>query len=61
MDTLARGTADLVAFGKAYMANPDLVLRFKLDALLNVANSQTYYDGGVEGYTDYPVLAKAAE
>jgi N-ethylmaleimide reductase len=50
------GGADLVAFGKPYIANPDLVHRLRENAPLNVGNKATFYGGGAEGYTDYPTL-----
>jgi N-ethylmaleimide reductase len=50
------GTADLVAFGAPFLANPDLPLRFARDAPLNTADVATYYAGEKKGYTDYPVL-----
>jgi N-ethylmaleimide reductase len=53
---IAAARADCVAFGKSYIANPDLVERFAQDAPLNVANPSTFYMGGEEGYTDYPIL-----
>ena len=53
---LAAG-ADLVAFGKAFIANPDLVRRLREDAPLNTPDQTTFYGGGAKGYTDYPVLA----
>lgn len=56
---LAAGRADLVAFGVPYIANPDLDARFRVDAPLNVADPSTFYGGGAEGYTDYPVLSEA--
>ncbi|MBG6077564.1 alkene reductase [Polaromonas sp. CG_9.11] len=49
--------ADLVAFGKPFIANPDLVTRLRLDAPLNEPDKATFYGGGAEGYTDYPVLS----
>jgi N-ethylmaleimide reductase len=58
---LREGNADLVAFGKPFISNPDLVERLRIDAPLNEPNSATFYGGGAEGYTDYPVLLKAAE
>jgi len=61
IEAVTLGAADLVAFGKAFIANPDLVQRLRMGAPLNMSNSQTYYGGGVSGYTDYPVLAEAAE
>ena len=51
------GKVDAVAFGKAFIANPDLVRRFKDNAPLNEPNQPTFYGGGAEGYTDYPALA----
>lgn len=58
---LATGEADAVAFGKLFIANPDLPRRFALRAPLNAWNSATFYGTGPEGYTDYPALAEAAE
>jgi N-ethylmaleimide reductase len=55
-DALANG-ADLVAFGKLYIANPDLVERLRDNAPLNTPDKATFYGGGPEGYTDYPMLA----
>ena len=51
---LADGVADAVAFGKLYIANPDLVRRFKEHAPLNAWDTATFYSGGAKGYTDYP-------
>jgi N-ethylmaleimide reductase len=50
------GLADLVAFGRAFIANPDLPARFAAHAPLNEVNPDTIYDGGAAGYTDYPPL-----
>ena len=47
---------DLVAFGKLYIANPDLVARLKQGGPFNEGNQKTWYGGGAEGYTDYPAL-----
>lgn len=58
---LAAGEADAVAFGKLFIANPDLPRRLRLGAPLNPWNSQTFYSDGAEGYTDYPGLKAAAE
>ena len=58
---LAAGEADAVAFGKLFIANPDLPRRFRLEAPLNAWNAATFYADGPEGYTDYPELAEAAE
>ena len=52
---LAAG-ADLVAFGRPYIANPDLVRRLREGAPLNVPDRTTFYGGGARGYTDYPAL-----
>ena len=52
---LAHG-ADIVAFGRPFIANPDLVQRLKQNAPLNELNRATLYGGGAEGYTDYPTL-----
>ncbi|SKA01302.1 2,4-dienoyl-CoA reductase [Enhydrobacter aerosaccus] len=54
---LDAGRADAVAFGKDYIANPDLVERFKVNAPLNKWNMETFYSPGPVGYTDYPALA----
>lgn len=54
---LEEGKADAVAFGKAYIANPDLVERFRSGAELNEPDPSTFYGGGEKGYIDYPVLA----
>ncbi|TDQ78962.1 N-ethylmaleimide reductase [Dongia mobilis] len=53
---LAAGEVDAVAFGKAFIANPDLPARFRLGAPLNAPRPETFYAGGAEGYTDYPAL-----
>lgn len=56
---LADGKADAVAYGRAYIANPDLVERFKRGAELNTPDDDTFYTPGRTGYTDYPTLADA--
>ena len=56
----ASGEADLVAFGRPFIANPDLVERLAADAPLNEGNPDTFYGGGEEGYTDYPAMERAA-
>lgn len=48
--------ADLIAFGKAFIANPDLVERLRRGGPFNLPDRRTFYGGGAEGYTDYPVL-----
>jgi 2,4-dienoyl-CoA reductase-like NADH-dependent reductase (Old Yellow Enzyme family) len=58
---LAAGEADAVAFGKLFIANPDLPERFRLRAPLNAPQPETFYGQGPQGYTDYPFLnARAA-
>jgi N-ethylmaleimide reductase len=54
------GKADAVAFGKLFLANPDLVERLRRDAALNPADPATFYGGAAKGYTDYPALEIAA-
>ena len=56
---IAEGRADLVSFGVPFLANPDLVRRFKLGAPLNEPDPATFYGGGAEGYTDYLTLEDA--
>jgi N-ethylmaleimide reductase len=53
---IASGHADCVAYGVPFLANPDLVKRFKEDAPLNEADSAAFYGGTEKGYTDYPFL-----
>lgn len=53
---LGAGDADLVSFGVLFLANPDLVARFKADAPLNQPDQATFYTPGEKGYTDYPTL-----
>ena len=59
-ERVASGAADAVAFGRPFIANPDLVLRLRTGAPLNPGDPSTYYGGGAHGYTDYPFLAQAA-
>ena len=49
--------ADLIAFGRPFLANPDLVARMRKDAPLNDPDEATFYVPGAKGYTDYPTLA----
>ncbi|MDP9291733.1 MAG: alkene reductase, partial [Verrucomicrobiota bacterium] len=56
---IERGEADLIAFGVPFLANPDLVERYRSGAPLNRANVPTFYSTGPEGYIDYPTLAAA--
>ncbi|MEO6952116.1 MAG: alkene reductase [Polyangia bacterium] len=53
---VADGTADAVAFGKAFIANPDLPRRFAEGAALNAPVPETFYGGAAKGYTDYPSM-----
>ena len=53
---LAAGKCDLIAVGKPFLANPDLVARWKTGAAVNAADFNTFYTPGAKGYTDYPVL-----
>lgn len=58
VEALREGRADLVAFGKLFLANPDLPERFRLGAPLNAYDNKTFYGGGAKGYTDYPTMAE---
>ena len=53
---LAAGDADLVAFGRPFLSNPDLVARMKAGAALNAPDMSTFYTPGEKGYSDYPEL-----
>ncbi|HEX8890921.1 MAG TPA: alkene reductase [Pyrinomonadaceae bacterium] len=53
---IAEGDADLVAYARLFLANPDLPQRFALNAPLNEPNAATFYGGDERGYTDYPAL-----
>jgi len=57
-EILKSNQADAVAFGKLYIANPDLVYRYKTDAALNEPDGSTFYAFTEKGYTDYPSLEK---
>ncbi len=57
---LAAGTADAVAWGKAFIANPDLPQRFARTAGLNAPDTTTFYSGAERGYIDYPALEAAS-
>jgi N-ethylmaleimide reductase len=59
-EAIAEGRADLIAFGKPFISNPDLVIRLFLDAPLMPANRETFYGGSEQGYTDYPMLRAVA-
>ena len=60
LDAVASGRADLVAFGKPFIANPDLGRRLRQGAALNAPDPKTFYGGGAAGYTDYPTLDAVA-
>ena len=53
---IANGDAEAVAFGQAFIANPDLPERFRQNAPLNPPDTTTFYQGGAKGYIDYPAL-----
>ena len=55
-EAIAAGRVDLVAFGKPFISNPDLVARFRNGATLAKPDSKTFYGGDAHGYTDYPTL-----
>lgn len=57
---LVAGHADLIALGRPFIANPDLVQRFISGAPLNPADASTFYTAGAEGYVDYPELCRAS-
>ena len=57
IEAIAAGRADLVSFGRLFIANPDLVERLRENAPLNpLMGQETCYGGGGHGYTDYPTL-----
>jgi N-ethylmaleimide reductase len=58
---LSANEADLIAFGKPFIANPDLVERLKRGAPLNTPDKATFYGGGAKGYTDYPELGDSLQ
>jgi N-ethylmaleimide reductase len=58
---VSSGLADAVAFGRMFIANPDLPERIRIGAPLNVFDRTTSYGGGARGYTDYPTLATSGE
>jgi len=53
---VASGYADVIAFGRPFIANPDLVERFRLGVALSELDPDTLYGGGAHGYTDYPTI-----
>lgn len=58
-ELIGRGFIDAVAFGRRYLANPDLVERIRLQAPVNIPCKEHFYGGGREGYTDYPTMPPA--
>ena len=60
LEAVASGAADMVAFGKHFISNPDLVERLRVDAPLAAPVRETFYGGGAQGYTDYPTMETAA-
>jgi N-ethylmaleimide reductase len=60
-EVIDNGHADLVAFGKPFISNPDLVERFAQDVELDSWNEDTFYSGGKEGYLDYEIKTERAE
>jgi N-ethylmaleimide reductase len=59
LQAVSSGAADLVAFGKPFIANPDLGRRLRQGVALNLPDNKTFYGGGAVGYTDYPTLDAA--
>lgn len=59
-NAIANGRADLIAFGRPFISNPDLVERLRRELPLAQLNRATLYGGGAEGYTDYPAATSAA-
>lgn len=60
IEAVENGTADLVAFGKPFISNPDLVERLEKNLPLNTPDQSTFYGGNAKGYVDYPALEKVA-
>jgi N-ethylmaleimide reductase len=58
---LESGQADAIAFGRLFIANPDLVIRVRGDLPLNTPDRSTFYGGGAHGYTDYPTYESGAQ
>ena len=59
-ETIAAGEADMIAFGRHFIGNPDLVERLRRNAPLFDAPQEAYYGGGAQGYTDFPTLEASA-
>lgn len=60
-EAIARGWADLIGFGRPFIANPDLPYRLQSGAKLNVGDSTRYFGGDAQGYVDYPLLEEAPD
>jgi N-ethylmaleimide reductase len=60
MSAVSAGSADLISFGAPFLANPDLVRRYRENLPLNVPDPSTFYTGGETGYNDYPAYTGAA-
>jgi N-ethylmaleimide reductase len=60
LTAIASGSADMVAFGRLFIGNPDLVRRLLFDSPMNVMDPETLYGGGAHGYTDYPTWESPA-
>jgi N-ethylmaleimide reductase len=60
-DIIEEGLADLVAFGRPFISNPDLIERFKMGYPLAEGDPSTYYQGGDVGYIDYPAFKSDVE
>ena len=59
IEAVSAGHADMVAFGRPFISNPDLVERLRSDLPLAASDKKTYYGGGAKGYTDYPAYEAA--
>jgi N-ethylmaleimide reductase len=60
IEAVETGAADLIAFGRLFLANPDLVARLEKNGPLNEPDPATFYGGDAKGYTDYPTLEELA-
>jgi N-ethylmaleimide reductase len=60
-ELLQGGLGELVAFGRDYIANPDLVERIRTNAPLNPQHPETFYGPDGTGYTDYPTMSELTE
>jgi N-ethylmaleimide reductase len=59
-EALASGVVDAIAFGTAFLANPDLPDRIRAGYSLNAPDQSTFYSPGPKGYTDYPAYKKSS-